>query len=152
MAFSRGSGRAGSARTAALLAVFGNRDIVIPRLTGLRHFVVSDPELALLQGLRRRSASIDNSPIDGAKIVFFLKFCNFWRGVGCIAPAAADALHSGGEVGGEKEADEAGVEIPRGAVDRIAFGFAGKHRVDHDGMTLGKDPAGALAQHFVDLG
>src|SRR5664279_2464313 len=110
---------------------------------------MSNPQLALLQGLLRRPGSIDNSPVDGAKIVFFLKFGNLGRGVGCVAPAAADALYPGGEVGCEKQAGEANIKSVCDVTDRMSFRIAGKYRVDHDGMSLGKYSSGALRHQFI---
>ena len=64
------------------------------------------------------------------------------------ALATTDAAQSGRKVGREKEADKPDIQPARGIVDRGSFRFTGKHRVDHDGMTLDKDPQGALRKAF----
>lgn len=110
-----------------------------------------DPALASQESLLQGPGSINYGPIDRANTILLLKFGNLRRGVGCIAPAAADAIEPGRQIGYEKEADKPDVQIARGGADRNSFNFMRKNRVHDDGMALRKRSNGALHKNFVDL-
>src|ERR1700680_2920327 len=107
----------GSVRTAALRFDFGDGGIVVSRDWPSGRITVSDPGLALYQGLLWRSGCIDDSPVNPADIIVLLNFGNLRRCVGCIALAAADAAHSGRKVSREKEPDKPDIPLARGIGD-----------------------------------
>jgi hypothetical protein len=57
-----------------------------------------------VQGLLRRSRSVDLCPIHSAEVVFLLKLGNLGRGIGCVGVAAANALLTDRKVSGQKKA------------------------------------------------
>ncbi len=112
---------------------------------------MSDPSLAVFQSLSWCSRCIDDDPVDCTDVVFLLKPGDLGRGVGRIALAATDAVHSGRKVGYEKEAGKRDTQLARGIVDLGPFLFMRKHCVHHDGMALGNNPDRTLHQGLVNL-
>ena len=75
---------------------------ILARANQIALFALSDYVPAVLERLRLCPGCIDGRPTDMADIIVLLLRGNLLRGVGRVAPAAADSRLAGGEVGDEE--------------------------------------------------